>query len=77
MTQASPTGQVTASDAAGGLGAERGIEAGEILPGHLGYRSGQGRASRVRTVTTAGAGSKYGLGKPASGQGTGSGGREQ
>jgi hypothetical protein len=47
----------------GGQRREREIEVEEILPGHLDYRDGQGRAFHVWTVTTAGAGSKYGLGK--------------
>jgi hypothetical protein len=58
-------GQDTTRPAAGGQRREREIEVEveEILPGHLDYRDGQGRAFHVWTVTTAGAGSKYGLGK--------------
>jgi hypothetical protein len=48
---------------AGGQRREREIEVEEILPGHLDYRDGQGRAFHVWTVSRAGAGSKYGLGK--------------
>jgi len=48
---------------AGGQRREREIEVEEILPGHLDYREGQGRAFHVWTITRAGAGSKYGLGK--------------
>jgi hypothetical protein len=47
----------------GGQRREREIEVEEILPGHLDYLDGQGRAFHVWTVTRAGAGSKYGLGK--------------
>jgi hypothetical protein len=57
MTAAGPD---TARPAAGAQQREREIEAGEILPGHPGYRDGQGRAFHVWTVTRA---SKYGLGR--------------
>jgi hypothetical protein len=63
MTAAGPAGQDTTRLAAGGQRREREIEVEEILPGHLDYRDGQGRAFHVWTVTRAGAGSKYGLGK--------------
>jgi hypothetical protein len=46
--------------AAGGQRRDREIEVEEVLPGHLDYRDGQGRAFHVWTITTA---SKYGLGK--------------
>lgn len=60
MTAAGPPGQDTTGPAAGAQRRERDIEVEEILPGHLDYRDGQGRAFHVWTVTRA---SKYGLGK--------------
>ncbi len=60
MTAAGPAGQDTTRPAAGAQQREREIEVEEILPGHLDYRDGQGRAFHVWTVTRA---SKYGLGK--------------
>jgi hypothetical protein len=64
MTAAGPAGQDTARPAAGGQGErEVEVEVEEILPGHLDYRHSQGRAFHVWTVTRAGAGNKYGLGK--------------
>lgn len=60
MTAAWPAGQDTTRPAAGAQQREREIEVEEILPGHPGYRDGQGRAFHVWTVTRA---SKYGLGK--------------
>jgi hypothetical protein len=60
MTAAGPAGQDTTRPAAGAQEREREIEVEEILPGHLDYRDGQGRAFHVWTVTRA---SKYGLGK--------------
>lgn len=58
MTAAGPAGPDTTRSAAGAQQREREVE--EILPGHLDYRDGQGRAFHVWTVTRA---SKYGLGK--------------
>jgi hypothetical protein len=39
------------------------VEVEEILPGNIDYRDDQGRAFHVWTVTRAGAGNKFGLGK--------------
>ena len=55
--------QHTEDPAAGGQRREREIEVEEIHPGHLDYRDGRGREFHVWTVTRAGAGSKFGLGK--------------
>src|SRR5258708_6379388 len=63
MTAAGSAGQDTTRSAAGGQRRQREIEVEEILPGHLDYRDGQGRAFHVWTVTRGGAGNKYGLGK--------------
>lgn len=66
MTAAWPAGQDTTRPPASAQQREREIEVEveveveEILPGHLDYRDGQGRAFHVWTVTRA---SKYGLGK--------------
>jgi hypothetical protein len=62
MTAAGPAGQDKTRPAGGGQQREREVEVEveEILPGHLDYRDGQGRAFHVWTVTRA---SKYGLGK--------------
>ena len=53
----------TESPTEGGQRREREIEVEEILPGHLDYRDGRGREFHVWTVTRAGAGSKFGLGR--------------
>jgi hypothetical protein len=60
MKAAGPAGQDTTRPTAGAQQREREIEVEEILPGHLDYRDGQGRAFHVWTVTRA---SKYGMGK--------------
>lgn len=60
MTAARPAGQDTTRPAERVQRREREIEVEEILPGHLDYHDGQGRAFHVWTVTRA---SKYGLGK--------------
>jgi hypothetical protein len=60
MKAAGPAGQDTTGPGTGAQQREREIEVEEILPGHLDYREGQGRAFHVWTVTRA---SKYGLGK--------------
>jgi hypothetical protein len=55
MTAAGPAGQDTTKPTEAGQQGEHGIEVEEILPGHLGYLDGQGRASHVWAVTTASA----------------------
>jgi hypothetical protein len=63
MTAAGSAGQDTASPAGDGQRHERGIEVEEILPGHLDYMEGRGRAFHVWTVSRGGAGNKFGLGR--------------